>query len=206
MSKGILISFEGGDGCGKSTQITRVKEYLESLGYTVLVKREPGGVRLGEEIRKMLLDPVNKGMELITELLLFNSSRHEHVMKAVKPALKEYDFVILDRYYHSTLAYQGYGRGIDLETVKQVIAIAVGLVRPRLTIILDIDPSEGLLRAAKSSGLDRIEQEGLEFHQRVRKGYKALAEEDPEHVKFIDGSGSEEQVFESVKGYVDTLL
>lgn len=206
MSKGILISFEGGEGCGKSTQIQMTKRYLESLGFTVFVTREPGGVSLGEEIREMLLSPKNKGMEHITELFLFNASRHEHVQKVVIPALEKYDFVLLDRYYHSTLAYQGYGRGIDPAVVWSIVSAAIAGIIPNLTIILDVEPSVGIVRAAKQQALDRIEQEGLDFHEKARQGFLSLAKEDPIHLKVVDGTGSEEEVFEAIKAHLDVII
>lgn len=206
MSKGLLVSFEGGEGSGKGTQIPLAVQYLESLGFSVKVAREPGGVRLGEDIRVMLLDPNREPMEDVTELLLYNASRHELIRKLILPSLETCDVLIVDRFYDSTTAYQGFARGIDLTIVQQAIDIAVGDIRPYCTIYLDIDPVIGLARAIGRDALDRLEKEGIEFHQKVREGFLWVASQEPERVKVVDGSPSIEEVHSEIRGVFSLLI
>ncbi len=192
----MLITFEGLDGSGKSTQVKLLKKYLTEANYEVLALREPGGVVLAEEIRELLLESKNE-INSITELLLFSASRSELIQSLVKPALQEKKIVILDRFYDSTMAYQGYGRKLDLDQIRFINQIAsFGLV-PDITFYLDILPEDSLLRKFSEKSLplsfnddnlplDRMEKSGLEFYHLVRSGYKAILKQEPKRVIEID--------------------
>lgn len=186
LTRGRFITFEGGEGAGKSTQIQALARQLEMRGIKVLVVREPGGSVVGEAIRNVLLDPANKLMASHTELFLYEAARAQVVEEIIKPALNQGTTVLCDRYYDSTTAYQGYGRGLDIELVKQLNDAAVNGVVPDRTLVLDVDPTLGLSRATQDGqDADRLEQEALVFHQRVRKGFLALAQSEPERVRVI---------------------
>lgn len=193
MGRGMLVTFEGGEGTGKTTQIQKLAKTLESRGFSALTTREPGGVKVSELIRGILLSPEIEAMDPVAELFLFAASRKEIITKLLIPKLEEYDFIIADRFYDSTTAYQGYGRGLDLKEVKEVIALTVGSFHPDFTILLDIDVETGLERSM-SVEITRFENEDLEFHERVRAGFLAIAEEEPERVAVVDASGTIEEV------------
>ncbi|MDH4139818.1 MAG: dTMP kinase, partial [Coriobacteriia bacterium] len=176
MVRGVFITLEGGEGTGKSTQLRMLAEELDSAGFSVLVLREPGGTEVGEVVRKVLLDPVNDGLDARSELLLYEASRAQLVAKVIGPALASGRVVLCDRFYDSTTAYQGYGRELGLDDVRQLNEFATGVLTPDLTIVLDLDPAEGLTRATYA-GTDRLEAEEAEFHVRVRKGFLAIAAE-----------------------------
>ncbi len=208
--KGMLISFEGGEGCGKSTQLAMFKEYLERRNIPYLVTREPGGTDVGEEIRKILLDPSHK-MSARTEFLLFSASRSKIVQDVIKPALAEGKVVILDRYFDSSFVYQGFAGGVDLCDIAKITEVAIGedlkmkadptSAVPKLTVYLDLAPEVGFGRKAKDANLqnlDRIEQNGLDFHRKVRTGYLKLAEAFPERICVVDASQSREEVLADV--------
>ena len=204
MDRGIFITFEGIEGCGKSTQAKRVRELLIESGLEVLFTREPGGSCIGEKIRDILLDPANEEMVPLTELLLYEASRHQHMAEVIEPALKAGKVVICDRFYDASTAYQGYARGIDVDDVERLNLIASGGKRPDLTIILDLPAEIGLKRIGKNP--DRIEGEGVEFHERVRAGYLEIAAREPDRVKVVDGSGTIEETFMKVWAPVESLL
>ncbi len=187
---GYFITFEGSEGCGKTTQIEALAKALEAKGKTVLITREPGGTLIGEKIRNLLQDPGHENeISDMAELLLFSASRAELIASRIQPALKRGEIVICDRFYDSTYVYQGLGRAIDMEIVEQLNQITVGTLKPDLTILLDLDAKVGIDRAkSRQSGeLDRIENESLAFFEAVRNGYLELAKKEPERFKTIDG-------------------
>ena len=187
---GYFITFEGSEGCGKTTQIEALAKALEAQGKTVLITREPGGTLIGEKIRNLLQDPGHENeISDMAELLLFSASRAELIASRIQPALKRGEIVICDRFYDSTYVYQGLGRAIDIDIVEQLNQITVGTLKPDLTILLDLDAKVGIDRAkSRQSGeLDRIENESLAFFEAVRNGYLELAKKEPERFKTIDG-------------------
>ena len=194
----MLITFEGGDGAGKTTVIHRVKEFLEKRGEEVIVTREPGGVPLGEEIRHLLLNSKEQ-VTSVAELFLFLAARAQHVEEKIKPALKENKTVLCDRFTDSTLAYQGFARGFGIENLFPLCNLATGALTPHLTFYLDLDPEIGLKRA---KGGDRMEKEEKLFHQKVREGFLALASLYPTRIKKIDASKSPEEVFQQILPYL----
>jgi dTMP kinase len=193
--KGIFITFEGTEGCGKSTQIELLAQRLRALGYRVRELREPGGTPVGEEIRHTLKhSQANVAMTPETELLLINASRAQLVRETIRPALAAGEIVLSDRFYDSTTAYQGHGRGLDLALVKSVIDFAVGDTRPNLTLLLHVTPEVSAERLlSRQSNLpfirDRMEEGDRNFFARVAKGYEAIAAAEPDRVRVVDGTG-----------------
>ena len=193
MGKGYFITLEGIDGCGKSTQAKLIHQRLEALGYQVLLTREPGGTELAEEIRRVILTPGKEELDPIAEILLYAASRVQHVNVLIKPALAAGQIVISERFVHSSLAYQGYGLGRDLNLIKKINHLAIGDIWPDLTILLDTTAEASVERvhhraAANGDGCDRIELRGLSFQERVRNGYLKLAAED-ERIVVINITG-----------------
>lgn len=204
---GTFITFEGGEGCGKSTQIAGVAARLREQGRTVLVQREPGGTELGEEVRHILLRHKKMaGMVAEAELLLFCASRAQLVREVILPALAEGQVVIADRFFDSTTVYQGVGRKIDAGRVATINRFAIGDCVPDLTIVIDLDPRIGLERAKGRELFDRMESQSLEFHQRVRQGYLDLAKREPERVKVVDGSQWLEEVGKRIWAFVEQVV
>lgn len=205
---GLLITFEGGDGSGKSTQITRLAERLRARGLDVRTFREPGGVSpgdAGERIRDIVLDPVHAELDPRAELLLYVASRAQLVAAHYRPALAEGAIVLCDRYADSSVAYQGYGREVlPVEDVRELNRIATGGLVPDLTLLLDIDAAAGLAQAT-ASGADRLEQAGHDFHERVRAGYLAMAIAEPERIKLV-GRASVDEVERAIWSHVEPLL
>lgn len=184
---GVFITFEGPEGGGKSTQSKLLAEALERAGYSVLRTREPGGTPLGDGVRALLLDPKLEVCAM-TEFLLFSASRAQIVRDVIRPALERNQIVICDRYADSSLAYQGWGRGLNREFLHEVTWEATGGLRPHVTVLLDLEPKLGLMRAAATGAPDRLERADLEFHRAVRAGFLALAESEPERFLTIDAT------------------
>jgi len=194
---GLLITFEGGEGCGKSTQIAALKARLEAMGKTVVQTREPGGTALGESVRNLLqYDDAGQGMSPEAELLLFAASRAQHVRELIAPAIAEGQIVLCDRFLDSTTVYQGVARAIDSKKVDTINQFAIGDTKPDLTILIDLPPEIGLARVhARSDGqLDRMEKEAIGFFQAVRQGYLDLAKSEPKRFLVLDGSQSVEEL------------
>lgn len=203
MKRGRFITFEGGEGCGKSTQVKRLKAALEAEGISVVLTREPGGTWLGEEIRHLIKDQNTDAPVAEAELLLFLAARAQLVREVIEPALAAGKWVISDRFCDSTIAYQGYGRGLDLGVVRAANDFACAGLKPDLTLLLDLPLESGMRRrqARESATLteaDRIERAGAEFHQRLREGFLKLAALEPERIVVIDAAGSVEAIQEAV--------
>lgn len=195
--QGYFITFEGPDGAGKTTVINEVVKAIQGqCKREILVTREPGGSKIAEKIRDIILDPSNTEMNAKTEALLYAASRSQHVSEIINPALKRGDLVISDRFVDSSLAYQGQGRGLGIDKVAQINAFATGHLEPDLTIFLDLDPAQGLARIAKvrSGSEDRLEQEKLAFHEEVYRGYQKVNQAHPDRVKVVDASQDLPQV------------
>jgi len=206
---GRFITFEGTEGGGKSTQINLLTARLRERGLTVRTLREPGGTPIGEEIRHTLQHSAhNQAMTAEAELLLMNASRAQLVREVIRPALGAGEIVLCDRFYDSTIAYQGYGRGLDLETVRRVIAFAVGDTRPDLTIVLHvpIDVSEARRKAREAKQRDRMEELDRKFFERVEAGFKAVAAAEPKRVRVLDATESIERVQEQIWSLVTPLV
>ncbi|WP_288434661.1 dTMP kinase [uncultured Deinococcus sp.] len=187
---GLFLTFEGPEGAGKSTQLAALVRRLRAAGHTVTETREPGGTLLGTEVRRVVLDPALE-MGPLPEFLLYSASRAQLVAEVIRPALERGEVVVCDRYADSTLAYQGYGRGLDLGFLERVTQEATGGLRPDLTVLLDLDPALGLARAAQRGQPDRLERADLAFHTRVREGFLALAAAEPGRVLVMDATRPE---------------
>lgn len=203
MERGRFITFEGGEGSGKSTQVKRLKEALEREGVSVLLTREPGGTWLSERIRTLIKDQTDDPPCDRSELLLFLAARAQLVRNVIRPALEAGQWVISDRFSDSTMAYQGYGRGLPLEILKDVNDFACEGLKPDLTLLLDVSPETSHARmrrreAATSTQADRIELAGDEFHARLRKGFAELAKAEPWRIVTIDANGTVDEVWENV--------
>ncbi len=203
---GRFISFEGGDGSGKSTQIRLLKDYLSELGYEVLLSREPGGTKIGEKIRKIILDVENVEMTAETEALLYAASRAQHVGELIQPALDEGKFVIVDRYIDSSIVYQGVARGLGRSEVRSINEFGTKKLLPDLTFYLDLEANVGLGRKKEQAELDRLENEDISFHVSVRDAYLDLAKTDEERFKVVDASQSIEEIHKIIREMVDHIL
>ncbi len=200
----MFITFEGPDGSGKTTQITLLGAHLTEQGYVVCLTREPGGTPIGEQIRAVLHDRANREMVPRAELLLYSASRAQLVEEVIRPALAAGQIVLCDRFYDSSLAYQGYGHGLDLEALWQITAFATGGLRPDLTLYIDIEPQVGLSRRQRdgSAEWNRLDALALEFHQRVREGYRRLMAAEPERWVCVDGNRPVEAVQQEIRTVV----
>lgn len=191
--KGCFITLEGIDASGKSTLAAALKEYMTGLNWPLVSLREPGGTKISEKIRQLLLDTANAGMKPWTEAVLYGAARRQLVEECIKPALIRGSIVLADRYTDSTLAYQGYGRGLEIEKLQELNDICTGGIRPDLTMLLDIEPALAGERQAGQQA-DRLEKEGFEFQEKVRRGYLELARQHPERIRVIDASRSPKEV------------
>jgi len=203
LTRGILITFEGPEGSGKSTQIRLLCKYLRRRHLKVLHLREPGGTVIGEKIRNILLDPKNKNMDSLCEMLLYQAARAQLVREKVLSALKKERIVVLDRFLDATISYQGYGAGLDMKIVKQIGRLVTLGIQPDLTILLDISAKEGLRRAGCR---DRIERKSLQFHRRVRRGYLKLAGQNPRRIKIVPLAREINQTQAAIRDIVNKLL
>jgi len=203
---GTFILFEGVEGSGKSTQARALRRRLSDSGLPVLLVKEPGGTAIGDKIARLLKHAPERcpghglaiGINSLTELLLFNASRAQLVAEVIRPALDQNYIVISDRYTESTLAYQGYGRGLELETIETINNIATGGLRADLIVLLDLEVKEGLRRKGRATARDRFEREEIAFHQRVRQGYLMMAHADPDHWWAVDAAHSRKKIGEMI--------
>jgi dTMP kinase len=214
MGRGKLITFEGIDGCGKSTQMRLLEQFLTERGVAVVSTREPGGTELGRKVRSALLDGGKGSVEPLAELLLYAADRAQHVRQVVTPALAEGKVVLSDRFYDATTVYQGYARGFDLKLVNQLNELATGGLKPDLTLLFDLDVETGLKRTMRRGGStggaaarpDRLDQEPVEFHERVRQAYLEIAAREPQRFRIIPSGGPVEETFELMIRAVRDLI
>ena len=201
MSKGFLVSLEGPEGAGKTSVLEALIPILEDRGVEVLTTREPGGVLIGEKVREVILDPSHTEMDPKTELLLYIASRRQHLVEKVLPALAAGKLVIMDRFIDSSVAYQGFGRGLDIEAIDWLNEFATDGLKPDLTLYFDIEVEEGLARIAANSDreVNRLDMEGLELHRKVRQGYLSLLEKEANRIVKIDASLPLDQVIENTQ-------
>ncbi|MDD3593205.1 MAG: dTMP kinase [Candidatus Gastranaerophilales bacterium] len=201
--KGLFITFEGADGSGKTTQVNKVKEYLENKGYKCLLTREPGGSELGAEIRKILLH-YDGYVDSLCELLLYMADRAQHVKTVIIPAIERGEIVLCDRHTDSSVAYQGYGRGLDIERIVKLNEIATDGLVPDLTILYDVETDTAMTRVGETK--DRLEQEGYAFHKKLRLGYLELAKRFAQRFEIIDANKNIDEVFEQTKKIINKKL
>ncbi len=209
MTKGLFLSFEGTEGSGKSTQMRLLVERLRAENRAVFENQEPGGTAIGKRIRRILLDPENSEMAPMTELLLMFASRAQAAVEVIRPALARGAIVVSDRFTDSTLAYQGFARGLGFETVLAAHRLAVGELLPDLTIAIAVDLETGLERALqrnRDAGRDRLDEQSLAFHKKVEAGYREIAGREPERFQIVDGRGSPGEVAERVWTLVKRCL
>jgi len=204
MQPGSFITFEGIDGCGKTTQLRLLATKLRESGRTVVETVEPGGTEIGQQIRRILLDPANSAIHARAELLLYFGSRAQNVEQVIRPALAKGQVVLCDRFTDSTLAYQGCGRGLDSNMILELDRIACQSLKPNATVLIEIDGATSLARARRRNertdlSESRIDEESFAFHERVRRGYRALAESEPERFVAIDGRGSISEVAAAIR-------
>lgn len=204
-SKGIFITFEGGEGTGKTTQIALLAKAFEKMGKTVVVTREPGGSTIANRIRSLLLDPSMKGLVPLAELFLYEASRAQHVKEIIEPAIAAGHIVICDRFADSSIVYQGAARGLPGKLVHQLNQIATAGLSPHFTFLLDLDPRIGLARIGARGVLDRMEKENLSFHKAVRAGYLRLAKENKKRFHVISSTLSRDKIHESILGALRLL-
>ena len=201
----MFISFEGIEGSGKTTHVNHMVRFLQDKGYDCVITREPGGTRIGEKIRAILLDPLSKDMDPLTELLLYTADRAQHIKEYILPLLSDGKMVLCDRYYDATMAYQGFARGLDIGLIEKMHKLLFENLKPDITLLLDLPPEIGLARAWKQinngnrvSEETRFEEERLSFHKKVRSGYLELARLEPERFRIIDASKDEYGVREEI--------
>ena len=208
----LFITFEGVEGSGKTTQIRRLKRYLTQKGIACKVTREPGGCPIGEKVRKILLDPDHREMVPLSELLLYEASRAQHVKEVIEPLLERGVTVLCDRFSDATIAYQGFGRKLDLGLIQRFNRLSTQRIKPDITFLLDCPSDMGLKRAIqrnqtlKKEKEERFEREKIQFHHRVRRGYLSIAKQEPHRVKVIDTRQGEEKTFEKIRQIIDKLI
>jgi dTMP kinase len=209
----MFISFEGIEGSGKTTQAKQTVRLLQDKGHDCVITREPGGTRIGEKIRAILLDPLSKDMDPLTELLLYTADRAQHIKEYILPFLSDGKIVLCDRYYDATMAYQGFARGLDIGLIEKIHKLLFENLKPDITLLLDLPPEIGLERAWKQinngnriSQETRFEGERLSFHKRVRTGYLELSRLEPERFRIIDASKDEHEVREEIIKILDAEI
>lgn len=203
MEKGLFITFEGTDGCGKTTQIERLKDYFEAQGRKVIMTREPGAKGLGTKLREILLN-YDGEVSSNCESFLFLADRAQHIDTLIKPAIERGEIVLCDRHIDSTVAYQGYGRGLDLDRIHMLNEIATSGMKPNITFVFDIDVEMAQERVGKTK--DRMESAGLEFFKRVRQGFLEIAKAEPERVKVLDATQTRDEISKQVIEYIKALV
>ncbi|MGV2942318.1 dTMP kinase [Mesobacillus sp. LC4] len=208
MKKGIFITIEGPDGSGKTTILQMLAENLVNEGYEVVATREPGGIEIAEQIRKVILDPENTAMDPRTEALLYAAARRQHLAEKVKPALEEGKIVLCDRFVDSSLAYQGYARGLGIDEVYSINEFAIENMMPEMTLYFDVAPEIGLERINKNKGreVNRLDLEKLEFHQKVREGYTILADRFSDRIFKVDASKDLDTVYGQAEAQIKKLI
>ena len=202
--KGKFITFEGSECCGKSTQSKLLYEYLQQKGYEVVFLREPGGTKVSEDIRQILLDNKNKSITGETELLLYMASRAQTVSEVIKPALEAGKIVVCDRFLDSTIVYQGYGLGMDIKLIKSLGGFATAGIKPDLTILLELDLEKAMNKICREK--DRIENRSLEYHRKVKNGYLKLAEQEPKRIKTVKLAEDKLVTQKKIRELVDKIL
>lgn len=202
--RGQFITFEGAEGSGKSTQARLLCRYLKALGWDALFIREPGGVKISEAIRRILLDVKNENMSSECETLLYMAARAQLVAEVIEPALKKGTIVVCDRFLDSTVAYQGYGNGADVSWIKELGEAVCRRIKPDMTFLMDLSTAEGFSRKGKS--LDRIERRAVSYHNRVRRGYLEIARRDPGRVKVIAADRSRKEIQEMIRRHIEKIL
>jgi dTMP kinase len=195
---GLFISLEGIEGTGKSTQSRLLGEALKAHDHKIVLTVEPGGTEISRHIREVLLDVRHTAMDSMTELLLYAAARRQHIQEVIIPALNEGKIVITDRFSDSTMAYQGYARGLDKDLITSLDKTVTGSMRPDLTILLDMDPATGLERNRNANKVDRLELEALEFHQKVRDGFLMIAKQEPDRIKIINADASPQDIHKQI--------
>lgn len=206
MKRGLFITFEGGEGGGKSTQLPIAAEYLRQQGIAVITTREPGGTVVGESIRAVLLNPQLPAMHPDTELLLMFAARNEHIQRTILPALNQGQWVLCDRFTDATYAYQGFGRGLNQDRIAELETWVQGVLRPDHTLLFDLAVGIGMGRAKKRGAADRFEQEQLAFFERIRAGYLARAQQYPQQYRIVQAEHSLEQVTAQMLHYLDEFM
>jgi dTMP kinase len=202
-TRGVFITFEGIDGCGKSTQLVKTASLLRDIGFSVVTLREPGSTRVAEQIRRILLH-TREPLSDATELLLYEAARSEITTHEIRPHLDAGRIVLCDRFFDSTTAYQGYGRKLDLKLVTKLHTLVVGDTRPDLTLVMDVDPGTAFARRGRK--LDRLESQSRAFFNRVRRGYRQIAKDEPRRVKLIGATGSIDHTFNLIRPLVFAAL
>ncbi|SHK51467.1 thymidylate kinase [Hathewaya proteolytica DSM 3090] len=206
-TRGLFITLEGGEGAGKTTQITEIEKYLKQRGIECICTREPGGIPISESIRSIILDRKNVNMDGRTEALLYAAARRQHLVEKVIPALESGTTVICDRFIDSSLAYQGSGRGIGMDEVYKINEFAMDGYLPDLTILLDLDMEVGLERIERRRGeMNRLDMEKLDFHSKVRKGFLKLLQDYPDRIKKVDASLQKEEVTKQITDILEKIL
>ncbi len=204
--RGYFITFEGIEGSGKTTQMHRLAQHFAGRGPKMLTTREPGGTPAGEAIRRLLLNTKVNGIRATAELYLYLAARVQHLEEVVLPALAEGQVVLCDRFSDATIAYQGYGRGLDLGLVKRLVATAARGLRPDLTLLLDLEPRAALVRVARRRDKNRLDREAIDFHERVQRGYLALARANPSRIKVIAADGPSLLVGDKIRRLVREVI
>jgi dTMP kinase len=204
--RGRFITFEGVEGSGKTTQVSNSAERLRKLGWTVLETREPGGTSVGEQVREVMLKRANDRLTALAEAFLVMAARAQHVHEVVRPALAAGAVVLCDRFADSTLAYQGYGRGLDIQALRRLNRLATAGLTPDMTLVFDVPVAIGLRRRRAHREVNRLDMESLSFHERVRKGFLRLARQEPRRIKIVRAAGAQAQISDTVVDLIERCL